>query len=104
MRILFGTQRLDRIELGGAPRRFDPEEETDSHREPDREYHRLRAYRGARVVGLVSDHRDQYADQESNQAAAGAQRQRLDQKLGQNITLAGADRLAQADLASALTY
>src|SRR5919199_3552038 len=87
----------DRIETRRAAGGLDAEEKADGHGKPDGQYDRIDADRGAHDPAVIDAHGDGRAQRQPDHAAGRAQRQRLDQKLEQDIALARAQGLAQSD-------
>src|ERR1051325_4035240 len=103
-RLLFTAQRLDRTRRGGARRGVEAEEQPDAGGDADAEQHRPRLEprrqrrdRGDRQGG-------QEAEPDADDAAEDRERHRFGEHLRQDVGAAGAERLAQPDLARPLAH
>src|SRR5215471_11424997 len=100
----FVAQRLDRIEAGRTRGRVGAEEDADAGAHDHAEQHRAQAQRRRQRAHRAHEQRERGADQDAHDAARERQRRRLDQELGEDVAPAGAQGLADADLARSLGH
>ena len=83
---LLVAQRLDRVETRRAPGGPEPEDDADAGAEAERERHRRRARPGcSSAAGWLARLGDAGAEQDAERPAEGAEHERLDQELEQDV-------------------
>src|SRR3954463_8515802 len=97
--MLFTPQRFDRIQLGRAHRRIQPEEQPDDGGDADAHRDRPRLHRRRQRRYLADDQRQDEAEAGAEHAPERRERHRLGEDLPDDVAAARPERLAQADLA-----
>ena len=99
---LFVSQCVDWVELRGLDAWEQAEDDADERREDDGDEDRRNADGDRNLHDEADNAREDDADDDAEDAAEETEHGGLREKLGEDLTAAGAERLFQADLARAL--
>src|SRR5262245_15127279 len=101
---LLAAQRLDRRQVGGADRGYEPREETDTRGDTEAHDHQEQRDLGRERRQRGDGGRDPAAEEDADRPAHGRHQRRLEQELHQHVPFAGAERHAHPDLARPLGH